>query len=177
MPDSPYNLYDEFPKNNSRNLLLGNQKLLRGEILDYTIKIERQIDEYLSTHFCRDEKRKNQINELLFFTERITLDLKRQIFVNLLKQNQSNYIKTDITFLKVLEDIVPHRNIFAHLEIIDHHELSKEDGKKLVFKKYKDGSLKPKKYTIDDIVDIQANMMYLVFAMNVILQELPPLPK
>ncbi len=69
---------------------------------------------------------------------------------------------------------MPHRNVFAHLEVIPIYDLPKEDRKKLVFKKYTNGVLKPKKYTIDDIVDLQVKMEYVDFSLDVILQELPP---
>ncbi len=75
----------ETPNSNSYNLLLGNQLFLRGQILGLTVRIERKINDYLSSYFCDTFKKKNQINELLFFTEKISLDMKRQMFVSLLK--------------------------------------------------------------------------------------------
>jgi hypothetical protein len=165
----------ETPKSNPNNLLLGNQKLLRGDILAATVQIERKIDNYLSTYFCGSAKKKNQLDELLFYTEKISLDMKRQIFVNLLKSNNSVFLKENRIFLKTLESIIPHRNVFAHLEVMNIYDLPREDRKNLVFKKYSDGALKPKKYTIDTIVDILVDMEYVNFSLDVILQELPPL--
>ena len=158
-----------------KSYLHDNQSLFRGEILNTTVSIERKIDNYLSTHFCATKKKKDQLNELLLFTEKISLDMKRQIFIIILKLNKSEFLQKNPEFLKHLENIVPHRNIFAHLETIDPFESSNEDRKKLVFKKYTNGELKPKKYTLDDIVDLQVKLDYVEMAMRIILQELPPL--
>jgi hypothetical protein len=165
----------DYPRSNANNLLLGNQLLLRGQILSSTVMIERKIDEYLSTYFCGSISKKNQLNELLFYTEKIALDMKRQIFVHLLKANNSPYISKNPEFLKYLEELVPHRNIFAHLEVIDINDLPVEDRKKMVFKKYSNGLLKPKKYTVDDIVELQKKLFYVDFSLDVILLELPEL--
>jgi len=159
----------------THNDLINNQNTLRGYILFMTVQIERKIDNYLSTHFCASSKKKNQINELIFFTERITLDMKRQVFVSLLKANESPFLKENPDFLKVLENIVPHRNIFAHLETYSLRELSWDDRKKLVFKKYSNGELRPKRYEQKDISDLQTDLMYIDFSLDLILQELPPL--
>lgn len=166
----------EFPTSHAYNLLLANQKFFRGEILALTVAIERQIDNYISQYFCADTKKSNELNELLLYTEKITLDMKRQIFTHLLKKNNSQFLKAHPDFLKYLEEIVPHRNVFAHLEVIDIRDLEQMDKKKLVFKKYSNGVMKPKKYTIDDIADLQTKMIFVDFSMGVILQELPPLP-
>lgn len=157
------------------NALIKNLSTLRGYILSMTVQIERKIDNYLSNYFCASLKKKNQINELLFFTERITLDMKRQVFVSILKSNNSDYLKANPDFLKKLEDVIPHRNIFAHLEACSIHELTREDRKKLVFKKYSNGLLKRKRYEQKDISDLQIDLMYIDFSLDIILQELPPL--
>jgi hypothetical protein len=138
--------------------------------------LREKIDSYISNYFSALKKKQNELNELLLYTEKITLDIKRQIFVHLLKSNKSEFLQNNPEFIKYLEEIVPHRNVFAHLEIMDIHDLPFEDRKMLVFKKYSNGVLSPKKYTIDKIVDIQTKLIYIDIAMGVILQELPPLP-
>ena len=124
---------------------------LRGLMLEYTIKVENIINEYLSLYFCKDEYVGNELKEMLLNTERITLGSKKDILFILLNRYHQDYIKLHPKLISNIESIVPHRNIFAHLEM-DYSSLDLEDEKiAIFFNKYKNGKLVQLKYSSDDI--------------------------
>lgn len=145
-----------------------NAVQLRGSILEATILIERKIDTFLALYFCASEEKKNEFSEYLLFTERITLENKRQIFAEIVKKHKSDFLKQNPDFLKGIENIVPHRNIFAHLE----SETSFSDvikNKALVFKKYSNGKLNYKTYTNNDIDNLKKDITEIVNKLNALL--------
>jgi hypothetical protein len=135
---------------------------LRGSILDATIKTERLIDEYLSFHFSRDASTGIEIKEMLFFTERITFGSKKDIFFILLDKYHKDFIKLNPTFKEKLDRLIPHRNIFAHYEIDLSNNLLDEGDLTIVFKKYKQGKLKPEQYQPERINNILTDFGYMI---------------
>jgi len=159
-----------------RYLLNENVLFYRGSILDGIIDIERKMDDYLSSYFCSTLIKKNQLNELLFFTERISLDVKRQIFIKIIPLDKPEFLKENSRFLKKFEGLVPHRNIMAHLELFEIEELDDEKLKQcLVFKKYKDGKITPKVYDEKSLNQIKNDIVYVHSRFLDLLQEVPAL--
>lgn len=104
------------------------------------------------------------------FTERITLDTKKQIFVSILNQRNKEFTTKHPNFIKTLDKLIPHRNIFAHLEV----EKVKDNGD-FVFKKYKSGKLIPQIYSREKMWNIFMEMTYVNQQLNILIQEMPPL--
>ncbi|RYE18328.1 MAG: hypothetical protein EOP42_30850, partial [Sphingobacteriaceae bacterium] len=80
--------------------------MLRGLIINHTIEIERKMDNALANHFCGNLERKNELCELLLFTERITFDMKKQILYSILQTHYKGFIEENPEFMPSLEDIV-----------------------------------------------------------------------
>lgn len=150
---------------------------LRGTILTGTITIERKMDEFLSSYFCANKKKKNELCELLFFTERISFDIKRQILQVILSSHYGDFLKKYPDFFSRLESIVPHRNIFAHLEAdkINSITTGEEEKQTVVFKRYKSGKNKPQTYTMKEIGELSASLVAMDFYFEFLLTAMPPL--
>jgi hypothetical protein len=107
--------------------------------------------------------------------EKITLDIKRQMFTLLVKKHNADFVRRKPKFLPQLEDIVPHRNVFAHLELVPLENIEVEQNADLVFKKYANGKYKPKIYKRVDVTLIVINMYLVNKSLDELLQEMPPL--
>lgn len=136
---------------------------LRGKILGLSVEFERSLDDFIAAHFCKDEIREMELKELLLFTERITLDSKRAIFCVIVQKHYPQFLEQNADCLDEIGEIIPHRNVLAHLEINleksvwegETGKLAKDDEKReLVFKKYKNGKLTDKGYCESVIYDI-----------------------
>ena len=120
--------------------------VLRGFILNSTVEIERKIDDFLAQYFCETQEKQNELKELLFFTEKINFDYKREMLSNILQSKYQDFIAQNENFVRNLGEIAPHRNIFAHLEIVLGKDLDEKNKNDLIFKKYVNGKLKLKIY-------------------------------
>ena len=103
--------------------------LFRGFIINSTIEIERKIDDLLAGFFCATEEKQNELKELLLFTERISFDHKREMLSNILQSKYPDFIEQNKSLIRDLEDIAPHRNRFAHLEIVLAKDLDEKNKK------------------------------------------------
>jgi hypothetical protein len=153
---------------------------MRGIIIAGTIEVERKMDDFLSSHFCASIDRKNELCELLFFTERITFELKKQMVFALLDTDlYKGFKKQNDNFVQNLEDITPYRNVLAHLEIeIDKCEsidtpLGTEITK-LVFKRFKNGKYKPAVYPIQELNNLSEKMALTIIGFNTLITTIPP---
>jgi len=126
----------------------------RGEIVGVTIMVERAIDRYLSNYFCSTDQKRQEFKELMLFSERITLDAKKEIFIAIIKMRQPAYLINNPDFLPLLTKTLPHRNIFAHLDLIHPLQLNGDDKYKLVFKKYINGKLSKREYGLKEFVKV-----------------------
>ena len=147
---------------------------LRGLVLDLTIDIERRIDDCLSEYFCKNEKVAIDLHECLWATERITLGSKKDILFILLKRHKPEYLKLNPTFLGLLDNLIPHRNIFAHLEIDYDRSGPTNDKYAIVFKKYKNGKIDPKTYTVTEIHQITHDLKEIAKRLSEITPIKPP---
>ena len=148
---------------------------LRGLVLDATIDIERAIDNYLSNYFCATSNKKNELNELLFFTEKVTLESKRQIFCAIVETHNQAFLNKHPDFLSSIERIVPHRNIFAHLELDDSELAISSSDIELVFKKYAKGKLTSKKYDIEQLKNLREDIARVKLCLHELVLTLPSL--
>lgn len=128
---------------------------LRGLVLDATIDIERSIDDYLSRYFCADEKKANELKEMLWFTERINLSGKKDIFFMLIKRDEKDFIEKNPKFMDKLDKLIPHRNIFAHRSIDYSESILDKPKVEVAFKRYdSEGKMKSKTYTVEDVQNL-----------------------
>jgi hypothetical protein len=125
--------------------LLEHAIKLRGVLLEATIEVERKMDRFLSNHFCANIERGNELLEFLWMTERITLGAKKEILFYVLDNNYKQFLKNNEEFKTLFENLIPHRNIFAHLEI-DRNYADYNGTYQVKFKKYSKGKLETKKY-------------------------------
>ncbi|HTI60760.1 hypothetical protein [Mucilaginibacter sp.] len=124
---------------------------LRGLVLDSTVQVERKIDIFLSDYFCDDKLKWAELNEMLWFTERITIGNKKDIFFLILDRHFKDYKSRNPKLVETLENIIPHRNIFAHLEIDLSEETVHKTGIEISFKKYKAGKINIQRYSMAEI--------------------------
>jgi hypothetical protein len=152
---------------------------LRGIIIATTINVEQQMNEFLGCHFCSSTKRKNELCELLFLTERSNFEYKKQITIAILNKHYKPFKFHNKKFVQYLSDISPYRNIFAHLEL----ELDKCEGittplgtevSKIAFKRYHMGEYKPAIYSITEINGLSEKMQYLIDGFKKLIIEMPP---
>ena len=138
---------------------------LRGMVLELTIALERNIDRYLTQHFCRNEKTENELTEMFFFTEKTTLGAKKDVLFLLLDKYHKDFLKDNPTFKTRLDNLIPHRNIFAHLEI-DYSKMDANDlNFKIIFNKFKGGKLKPEEYATEKIKEIMNDMKQITLSL------------
>jgi hypothetical protein len=148
---------------------------MRGIILGGTIEVERLIDQYLAKYFCPTFEKVNELMELLLCTDRVALDAKRQIFVVILKKHNTDFLLKNPTFLKRLDDLIPHRNIFAHAELMTNHENVEQHKEKISFKRYANGKVITREYTQKVILALEKDMLFLQRKIIMLLQEMPPI--
>lgn len=150
---------------------------LRGKILSDTVEIERKVDNFLSLYFCSTDEKKNELCELLLFTERITFDIKKQMMYAILQNHYKPFLIENPDLIAGLEELIPHRNIFAHLEVDKEESFvdGESENQKVVFKRYKGGKNKPITYTIKDVTKIGGNMGKISKLMDYLVTAMPPL--
>jgi hypothetical protein len=146
--------------------------ILRGVILDATVHMERIIDNYLSDYFCVNELRGNELKEMLWNTERITLSAKKDLLFMLINRYHKVFLETYPKFIDTLDKLIPHRNIFAHLEL----DFSSDnlENSQFSFKKYHNGKLTNKVYTKEAIDKITADFKHVIEALDTLKPVKPP---
>ncbi|MGN6396555.1 MAG: hypothetical protein ACTHMI_13385 [Mucilaginibacter sp.] len=100
---------------------------VRGIIISEVILLERIIDDYISRYFTSDDAKLKLMKEIVFGSEKMAFDNKRQIFYEILKVNNSDFLKKHSNFNKDLLYIIEKRNNVAHLILdIRNDKLDKE---------------------------------------------------
>lgn len=151
-----------------------NSLQLRGAILEGTVNIERLIDDYLSNYFCDDNSKGNELKEMLWHTERINLSGKKDVLFILLNRYEKDFLKKHSTFVDKLERLIPHRNIFAHLEM-DYNDIDEMYiSKKIAFRKYKNGKLDLRSYGPEEITALQNDFVIVMNALKELKPAKPP---
>ena len=140
---------------------------IRGTVLSKTVHIERLMDQYLAEYFCETEKKRLQISELWLWTERATFDLKRQILSKIIPNGNED-------FLTSLEEIAPHRNVFAHLEVNVERLSDFFTLNQIVFKSFSNGKKKDKIYTVETIKNLEKSMEKSIEGLKRLLLATPP---
>ena len=128
---------------------------VRGIILAGTIDVERMLDSFIADYFCGSIHRNKELLEWLLCSDRVTLDTKRQLFAKIVTTHYSNDLKPFETTLKRLENLVKHRNIFAHAEL----KISPDED--LVFIRYSSGKVTEKHYSKENIKEIRKDIIYI----------------
>lgn len=123
--------------------------MFRGFVLDSTIEIERKMDIVLSIYFCDSEEKRILIRELLFYTEPISFNVKKELLITIISNTYQDFFTQNKTFKGDLDKIQSERNTFAHSEL----DLNEKEN--LVFKKYKKGALVFKIYTRKDFAILE----------------------
>jgi hypothetical protein len=88
--------------------------LIRGIIINETTYIERLIDEYISSHFCKEQVLKEEIIARIFSGTKIGFTAKKELFLDLLKTHNEPFYIENINTINKLAEIVEFRNIVAH---------------------------------------------------------------
>lgn len=131
-----------------------NSISVRGLVLETTITAERIIDQFLSDFFCKDEFTGWELNELLWYTQRITFRNKIDVLYDILNRYHGAFFKTNKKFFKdFVEKIISERNNFAHLEIESFKNINNENYT-IILKKYKTRKLNLLEYKKEDIENI-----------------------
>ena len=92
-------------------------RYLRGRFLNSVAVIERDIALILTEYFCTEDENKRE----LFFNEvaeKLSLQKKKEILINIVKNDYPRYWEEDKQFLNDLRNIQEFRNKLAH-SVID----------------------------------------------------------
>lgn len=141
----------------------------RGMVLNAIISLERAIDYFIASHFCKEEKYKQELHELILSTERMSFSGKLQVFQALITTHESQFLSNNINLFKVLEGCMKRRNIFAHYQLDTSIEAAthfKSTGE-ITFVSYTNG-IKPKKYSKEKTQSIMNN----VYEAHVVINDL-----
>jgi len=90
---------------------------VRGQIISEAILLERLVDDYISRYFTDDSAKLVFMKEVVFGADKMVFEYKRQIFHEILKINNKDFLKTYPTLLKEISYIIEKRNNVAHLLI------------------------------------------------------------
>ena len=72
------------------------------------------MDSYISKHFCNDTKKEKEFFEYVICQNYMTFGNKRQLFVNILKNNNLEFHKKYSKVLNEIVKIIEMRNTVAH---------------------------------------------------------------
>jgi len=88
--------------------------IYRGQLISDLIYIERHIDEALSRHFCSDPKKRLEIMQVVFGTDRLGFSNKVSMFQFICETHYSDFLKENPKMLSELKSLIEERNIVAH---------------------------------------------------------------
>ncbi|MFZ5978024.1 MAG: hypothetical protein GTN67_05840 [Hydrotalea flava] len=86
----------------------------RGLLIDRTVILERQMDEYISHRFCSDEDARIDLLSLIISSRRMTAKDKVEVLLALLKKHDAEFYKTHTGIKTTFETILATRNMYAH---------------------------------------------------------------
>lgn len=105
-------------KINSRlqNKYLKKATQARGEVIDFTILLERKIDETIAGYFFKNQQQKIDLIEVLISSETLTYNSKINLLIRLLKKIYTTEVfnKRFVAMAENLQNIGKVRNYFAH---------------------------------------------------------------
>lgn len=87
---------------------------IRGQIINDTIVLERTLDAYLSMYFSGVAEKGMQAYQLIFATDRMSFESKKQIFYFILQTYIPDALSRYPNINKDLTFIIEKRNIIAH---------------------------------------------------------------
>jgi hypothetical protein len=112
----------------------------RGVILNECTLLEGFMDWGIASYFCSEQKKQEELRELIISTNRMIFENKVQVAKFLIEKYKKHTLASHPSvFTDILNKIIPQRNIFAHYWLdINHHNFIKwAADKKTVFIKYK----------------------------------------
>jgi hypothetical protein len=125
----------------------------RGLIIGDTITLERNMDTFISEHFCKTKTLAKELEDTLLSTKLVTYDSKKQVFCFIMKKHHPDWCKKFPDINKELQTIGEQRNIFAHY-MLDTRPIGVKEfasNKKLGFVEIKN-DVKPVYYTQEQLV-------------------------
>ena len=132
----------------------------RGQIIENLSSLELMIDTFLCFYFTKEESNRDELANLVFRTNRITFESKRQIFEYILKNKFPNILVKYPSINKDLIFVIEQRNIIAHYILgNDEEDVFKQD-KELTFIKYKN-EISKIVYTNKQMVDLKYKILKL----------------
>jgi len=145
-------------KMKSANLFHEKARFFRGRFLNSIACIERKIAIILTEYFCIQNESKKE----LFFhkvAEKLTLQKKKEILVDILKQDYPNYWEKNKRIYNDLQSIQEFRNKLAHSIVdVSDEALSRPIEEGVGFIQWKEGTPITDKEFED--WDVRSNMVY-----------------
>lgn len=97
------------------NKILAQAGVIRGNFINHVAFIEKQIELFISYHFCKDFDRAYEMIELLTGDRFVSFESKRAAFQNILERHHANIYAEHKSKFEYLTIIQNHRNKLAHL--------------------------------------------------------------
>jgi hypothetical protein len=112
---------------------------LRGRIIEQAITLERYMDYYIASHFCKDNNLRREFMSLIVSTDRITFESKRQVLKVLIETYNKDFSAANPKIFSDLIKIMENRNQLAHYMINPSEESQKKftNNGTITFKKFK----------------------------------------
>jgi len=115
----------------------------RGRIINAITLLERHIDVIISDYFCGTNPKSDELMNVVFATNKITFDSKREVLKYVLTKGvYINILNDNPSLFSDLIKIGDFRNILAHHPICTTEEADKEylDNNKIGFTKFKNSA-------------------------------------
>ena len=90
---------------------------VRGHVIQIAIELEMKINLFLSRHFGRNSKIKDDLFYHLFITNKISFDSKIELLDITIKQYYTGFKKRNPDYCNDLKNIIKARNNFAHAHL------------------------------------------------------------
>lgn len=133
----------------------------RGYIINGVTQLERLVDVVLSYYFSDNEKKRDELVDLVFSQPQgmVSFEIKRGILMLILKKyGKTEYEKEYSKFLKDVKNAIDERNIFAHYLLDRTPEGLKLYAENKIFMMIKFKEEDPIKYTEERVLEICNNI-------------------
>jgi hypothetical protein len=143
---------------------------MRGLIINDSIVIERLMDTCLGSYFTNDDEKALELLQLVFYTERMSFESKRQILQYLLQAHFPYLLTENPTFIKDMIHIIEVRNIVAHL-LYEIPEDQEDLSSPIVFMRHKN-ELKFENISLERFTDTLQKMSRCIDVLNTLADKL-----
>lgn len=121
--------------------------LRRGEIINRSIGLEREIDKQIANYFCGSEEQRDEMLIVLLSTNKLTFESKLQTLKFIIEKNGEGFKKQNPKYLQDLEAIMQHRNKLAHSELALGNVYNKVESLRSTFLSTKKNKIETIEYT------------------------------